>query len=134
MRLRPTLCIRRAAKRAGAGFTLAELLAAMLLMVLVIPAAVQGLRTANMAGQVGERKAVAARIGENVLNEAIISGQLQTAVQTGTVQEGPLDYQWSIEVEPWNLGEMNLMTVQVTFPVQGQEYDVRLSTLVDVSQ
>ena len=134
MRLRPTSCKPCAAKQVCAGFTLAELLAAMLLMVLVIPVAVQGLRTANMAGQVGERKAVAARIGENVLNEAIISGQLQSAGQSGSVQEGPLEYEWSVQVEPWNLGEMSLMTVQVTFPVQGQEYEVRLSTLVDTAQ
>ena len=127
-------CKRCNVKRGRAGFTLAEILAALLLLVLVIPAAVQGLRTANLAGQVGERKAVAARIGENMLNEVIITGQLQSAVQTGTVQEGPIEYQWSLQVEPWNLGEMSLVTVQVTFPVQGQDYDVRLSTLVDTTQ
>ena len=127
-------CQPRNGKRASAGFTLAEILAALLLLVLVIPAAVQGLRTANMAGQVGERKAVAARIGENVLNEMIVTGQMQNAVQTGTVQEGPLDYEWSAQVEPWNLGEMSLVTVTVTFPVQGHDYDVRLSTLVDTTQ
>ncbi len=106
----------------------------MLLLVLVIPAAVQGLRTANLAGQVGERKAAAARIGENVLNEMIVAGQLMSAVQSGTVQEGPLEYQWSTQVEPWNLGEMNLVTVTVTFPVQGQDYDVRVSTLLNTTQ
>ena len=106
----------------------------MFLMVLVIPVAVQGLRTANLAGQVGERKAVAARIGENMLNEVIITGQLQGAMQTGIVQEGPIEYQWSLQVEPWNLGEMSLVTVQVTFPAQGQDSDVRLSTLVDTTQ
>ena len=127
-------CQPRNVKRASAGFTLAEILAALLLLMLVIPAAVQGLRTANMAGQVGERKAVAARIGENVLNEMIVTGQMQNAAQTGSVQEGPLEYQWSADVEPWNLGEMSLVTVTVTFPVQGQDYDVRLSTLVDTTQ
>src|SRR5436190_13357159 len=59
----------RLAACATGAFTLAEVLAALAFMAIVIPVAVNGLRVANLAGQVGQRKAVAARIAERVLNE-----------------------------------------------------------------
>src|SRR5882762_4963509 len=54
--------------RRCAGFTLAEVLAALLFMAIVIPVAVQGLHIASRAGSVSERKAVGARIAERKLN------------------------------------------------------------------
>ena len=124
----------RVARQACAGFTLAEVLAAMLFMAIVIPVAVAGLRLAGAAGEVGVRKAVAARIAESLINELAVTGQARKSAQWGTIQEGGVDYGWSIQVEPSALAEMRLAVVQVTFPVQGQEYDVRLSTLVDTTR
>ena len=114
-------------------FTLAEVLAALAFMAIVIPVAVNGLRVANLAGQVGQRKAVAARIAERVLNEWSVNGASQNSAQSGTVREGPEQYRWSIRTETWNQDTMKLVTVQVTYPVQGQDYDVRVSTLASNS-
>jgi type II secretory pathway pseudopilin PulG len=122
-----------AAKGGRAGFTLAEVLAALLFMAIVIPVAVQGLRIASLAGQVGQRKVEAAGIAEQVINNLVVTRQWQNTVQNGTIQQGPIEYNWSMELEPWNHSVLRLLTVQVSFPVQGQEYDVRLSTVVDVS-
>jgi type II secretory pathway pseudopilin PulG len=122
-----------AANRTRAAFTLVEVLAALAFMAIVIPVAVDGLRIANLAGQVGQRKAVAARIAERVLNESVVTGQFRSSTQNGTIQEGVQAYQWVLRSEPWPLDAMRLVTVQVNFPVQGREYDVRLSTLVDNS-
>jgi type II secretory pathway pseudopilin PulG len=119
---------------ASAAFTLAEVLAALAFMAIVIPVAVEGLRIANHAGQVGHRKAVAARIADRVLNEAIVTGQWRTSTQGGTIQEGQNDYRWALRSEPWQQGAMRLVTVQVIFPAQGENYDVNLSTLVDGAQ
>lgn len=131
MRFRPTTT--RGGKRPGAGFTLVEVLAALVFMAIVIPAAVEGLRVANLAGQVGQRKAAATRIAERMMNEWLVSSQTRNAFQSGTVQEGAQQYQWSLKAEPWTQDTMRLVTVNVTFPVQGRGYDVRLSTLVDQS-
>jgi type II secretory pathway pseudopilin PulG len=120
-------------RRAILAFTLAEVLAALAFMAIVIPVAVEGLRVASRAGQVGLRKAVAARVAERVLNEASVTGQLNGNSQRGMIQEGVQQYQWSIRSEPWSEGAMRLVTVLVTFPIQGQEYDVRVSTLMDNS-
>jgi hypothetical protein len=66
-----------------------------------------------------------------VLNELGVTGQWQTSTQGGTLREGVQDYRWSVRVEMWNQGVLRLLTVEVIFPVQGRDYDVRLSTLVD---
>jgi type II secretion system protein I len=118
-----------------AGFTLVEVLAALLFMAIVIPVAVQGLHIASRAGSVSERKAVAARLAENKLNELIVTGQWQSAAQKGTIQEGLQSYSWQLQTEPWaEDSAMRVVTVHVNVPVQGQDYDVHVSTLVDATQ
>ena len=135
MKFKPADKQSAAARRACAGFTLAEVLAALLFMAIVIPVAMQGLQIASRAGSVSERKAVGARVAENKLNELIVTGQWQSAAQKGTVQEGLQNYSWRLQAEPWREdGAMRLVTVHVTVPVQGQDYDVQVSTLVDATQ
>ncbi|HMC28196.1 MAG TPA: hypothetical protein VKM56_10445 [Verrucomicrobiae bacterium] len=134
MKFKPTHCKRPSAKQSRAGFTLAEVLAALVFMAIVIPAAVHGLRIAGLAGQVAERKAAAARIAEKLLNEQIVTTQGSQSTQSGTVQEGPYQYRWQMLNEPWDQDALRLVSMDVTFAVQGQDYDVRLSTLLDTSQ
>lgn len=116
------------------GFTLVELLAAMAFMAIVIPVAVEGLRIANRAGQVGQRKAMAARVADRMLNEYVVMSSTRGAAQRGTVNEGPFEFAWDIKVDNWREDTMRLVTCDVTYPVQGQEYNVRMSTLVEVGR
>ncbi len=67
-----------------AGFTLAEVLAAMAFMAIVIPVAVRGLQIANRAGVLAQRKAIAARVGERVINEIVVARQWSQGTQSGT--------------------------------------------------
>ncbi len=121
------------AERARAGFTLAEVLAALLFTAIVIPVAVEALRVAGLAGTVAARKAAAVRVADRLLNELKVTGQWQRASQSGTWVEGAQEYAWTLEEQPWELGTLRLLTVQVTYPVQGRDYTVALSTLVDAS-
>ena len=121
---------------ADRAFTLAEVLAAMVFMAIVIPVAVQGLRVASLAGEVAQRKMVAARIGDKVLNELKVTGQLHTAIQHGVVQERGLSYNWTVRSQNWTedtLNPMSLATIQVTFPAQDKQYEVDLSTLTSLA-
>ena len=128
MNCRPSNRSRTASARAG--FTLAEVLAAMLFMAIVIPVAMAGLRIASLAGEVATRKAVAARIADRVLNEMIVTGQAQKNAQSGTVREGPIEYTWTMNIESSGLDTLRLATVEVKFLAQGKDYDVELSTLI----
>src|SRR2546426_7060904 len=100
MRFRPATHPWSAVKRARAAFTLAEVLAALAFMAIVIPVAVDALRIANLAGQVGQRKAVAVRVAERVLNESLLVGQARSGAQNGVAEEGAIQYRWSIRSEP----------------------------------
>src|SRR5262245_37789925 len=133
MKFKPATGKSRVAKSRSA-FTLAEVLAALAFMAIVIPVAVEGLRIANRAGLVAQRKTVASRVAERVLNEALVTGQAQSGSQNGVVQEGLQEYRWSLRTETWPEDRMRLVTVEVIYPVQGQDYDVRLSTLISASQ
>jgi type II secretory pathway pseudopilin PulG len=133
MRFNPTHRPASAAERARAAFTLAEVLAALAFMAIVIPVAVEGLRIANLAGQVGQRKATAAQIAERVLNEWMLTSQSQIPAQSGTIQERVQQFRWTVQIESWPEDNMRLVTVRVVYLVQGRDYDVRLSTLLDNS-
>lgn len=130
---RPRIAFARRGGPRREGFTLAEVLAALVFMAIVIPVAIQGLRIAARAGEVAQRKAEAGRVAERLLNEIIITGQAQQASQRGTALEGGREYQWQLLKESWRVDALQVLTMQVLFSAQGVEYDVRLSTLWDPS-
>jgi prepilin-type N-terminal cleavage/methylation domain-containing protein len=116
------------------GFTLVEVLAALLFMSIVIPVAMQALSVASRVGEFADRKAVAARIAERILNEQVVMAQSQSGGQgglgqSGTVNDGPISYRWTLKSGQWDKDNMQLMTVEVTYPLRGQEFVVKLSTL-----
>jgi type II secretory pathway pseudopilin PulG len=123
--------------RTGAGFTLAEVLAALVFMAILIPVALQGLSLASRAGEVAARKSEAGLVADKVLNESIITTNWNNAVQNGTVRQGSREFRWSLRNDAWNQDPgqtaMRLLTVEVKFSAQGKDYSVRLSTLADSS-
>lgn len=117
------------------GFTLVELLAAMVFMAIVIPVAVQGLRIATRAGEVGRRKAVAARVLDRQLNEyvAMSANQNGTGKTSGTEEENGINYKWKMKVENWTLDSaMRVVHCEVTYPSQGKDFSIEASTLVPI--
>lgn len=136
-----------------AGFTLVEVLVALAFMIVVIPVVVQGLKIASLAGEVSQRKAIAVRIAERVLNETIVSGQWNGS-QSGTQNAGSYSFRWTIRNEPWaalssvqamsttnginqtyvNQNNLHQLSADVTFGAQDRTYSVEVSTVVDVSQ
>src|SRR5580704_3582100 len=60
-------------RRMAAAFTLAEVLAALLFLAIVIPAAVEVLHVASLAGEVAARKSEAARVADRGLNENLVT-------------------------------------------------------------
>jgi Tfp pilus assembly protein PilV len=115
--------------RRRAGYTLAETLAALLFLAIVIPAVVEALHVAGRAGTVSIRRAVAARIAERMLTEATLYTNLSSTAQSGTQVEGAVDYQWTVTRENWVQSSLPQLTAEVRFLTQGQESLVRLSTL-----
>jgi type II secretory pathway pseudopilin PulG len=118
-------------KNRTAAFTLAEVLAALMFMAIVIPVVVQALTTAALAGEIAVRKGVAARVADRILNESIVTMNANQSAQNGTVTEGALEFRWTLSTEKWPQDSMQLLTAEVKFSAQGKEYSVKLSTLAD---
>jgi type II secretory pathway pseudopilin PulG len=115
-----------------AAFTLAEVLAAMLFLAIVIPAAVEALHVSSLAGEVAVRKGAAARIADRVLNESLVMTNWSSGQKNGTVTEGTLDFRWTLTSQSWPSDAMQLLTVEVKYLAQGKDYSVKLSTLANL--
>jgi Tfp pilus assembly protein PilV len=115
----------------AAGFTLVEVLAALLFLAIVIPTAVEALHIATLSGEVAARKSAAARVADRVLNESLVMTNWSSGAQSGTASEGALQFNWTMTSQTWPQDTMQLLTVEVKYPAQGKTYSVKLSTLAD---
>lgn len=135
-------------------FTLAEVLAALALMAIVIPVAVHAFRIASLAGEVSQRKAIAARLGERLLNETIFGGSTSVAQQNGVEMVGPYEFHYAVKDEPWaalasapvlnspngvnqsvvNQSTIHQLSADVSFNAQDKSFSVHLSTLYNTQQ
>jgi hypothetical protein len=119
---------------AVSGFTLAEVMAALVFMAIVIPVALEGLSIASRAGEVAARKSEAALVAERVLNDNLVNTNWMQSMQSGTLRQGLRDFGWTLRNDPWTFDpqqNMRLLTVEVKFAAQGKDYAVRLSTLAN---
>ena len=115
------------------GFTLVEVLAAMLFMAVVLPVIVEGMAVASHAGTVAERGRLAAQLADRVLTEMAVTGDWQDGDQSGDFEPDYNGYRWDLATDEWSEGPMRVLTVEVTYSVQGRESSVKLSTLVPES-
>lgn len=116
------------------GFTFIEILAAMLFMAIVIPAAVNGIMIANRAGISAERKRVAAQLADQKLTEIIITREWLNGDEEGEFTEEQLGgdaplYRWGLTSYAWEEDAMRVVALTVYYDVQGLEHSVTLSTL-----
>ena len=120
-------------RRRSEAFTLAEVLAAMLFLAIVIPVAVEALHVSSLAGEVAARKGVAARVADRILNESLVTTNWMGGAQSGTVSEGALECNWKLTTRNWPQDStMQLLVAEVTFQAQGKPYTVKLSTLASL--
>jgi type II secretory pathway pseudopilin PulG len=133
--LRPSLgtgC--RILQYSARAFTFAELLAALVFVAILIPVAVRGVLIANRAGLVAEHKRVAAQLADRMLNELVVTEEWKSSNRQGDFGSDYPGYRWTRSDSAWSQGTIRQITVEVFFEVQGNEYSVLVSTLVDDSQ
>jgi hypothetical protein len=111
-------------------FTLAEVLAALLFLAIVIPAAIEAMHVASLAGEVAARKGAAARIADRVLNESLVTTNWSNGTQTGTATENGRSFNWTLTTQSWPQDSaLQVVTAEVKFTAQAKEYSVKLDTL-----
>ncbi len=124
---------KRPARRGCAAFTLAEVLAAMLFLAIVVPAAIEAMHLASLAGEVAARKGAAVRVADRILNESLVMTNWSNGTQSGTTGEGALDFNWTLTTQSWPEDPaMQVVTAEVKFTAQGKDYSVKLNTLASL--
>jgi type II secretory pathway pseudopilin PulG len=118
--------------RRDSAFTLAECLAAMVFLAIVIPVAVEALHVSSLAGQVAARKGEAARVADRVLNQSLVMSNWDSGPQNGTIGERQDEFRWTLNSQSWPKDSMKLLTAEVTFTAQGHDYSVSISTLASL--
>ena len=116
--------------KSRAAFTFVEILAAMIFLAILLPAIFEGLTIANRASVVAEREDVAACLTQNKLAELTLDNAWSSADPSGDFGADWPGYHWVSTQSPWDVDSMIVLTVQTSFPVQGSERSITLSTLV----
>ena len=120
----------RAARCRCQAFTLAESMAALLFLAIVIPVAIEALHLASLAGEVAARKGAAVRVADRILNESLVMTNWSNGTQSGTTSEGALELKWTLTSQAWTEDSaLQTVTAEVTFSAQGKDYSVKLNTL-----
>lgn len=115
-------------------FTFVEILAAMLFLGILMPVVIGALQVSNRAAVISERSGIAAQLAENQLAELQLDDAWTSAGSSGDFSAEYPDYRWELTKTDWESGAMTELQLAVIFKVQGQEHDVRLSTLVRESE
>ena len=121
----------RSRSRSRSAFTLAESLAALTFLAVVVPVAIQALNVATKASVVAQRKMTAARFADRWLNELLVTGQWKQGSNSGTTTENGLIYRWQLRSDSWETDAFKRITLTVNYAVQGRDYEVQLATLMD---
>jgi type II secretory pathway pseudopilin PulG len=116
-------------RRGERGFTLAEALAAMLFLAIVLPPAVHAFQVSGRAAVSAERLRIAGDLAESKLTELVLTGGWRTGPDAGDFEPDYPGYSWTVSADGWEEDAMRVVTVEVTYMVQGRERTVRLATL-----
>jgi prepilin-type N-terminal cleavage/methylation domain-containing protein len=113
-RRRPAYGRRGRQGRTGGGFTLIEVLAALMLVAIVLPVAMRGVAVAAGAASGARHRNEAAALAQSKMDELLANMQAQQT-QMSTGMSGDFgddwpDYQWSAELVTWTPNGMNMST------------------------
>jgi type II secretory pathway pseudopilin PulG len=114
------------------GFTLVEILATFVLMAIILPVAMQGISMAAKLASQARHRVEAATLGQQTLNELVLSGDYEDGDQEGEVSGDNTAYLWRLDVLDWEEEDsMQQLDLTVSWEDAGTgENTVMLSTLV----
>jgi len=113
-----------------AGFTLVEVLAALVLLATILPVAMRGISLATAAAGESRRQMEAASLAEAELADLLATDAWQGANLSGSFAPDWPDYQWTADVSNWEGTTVQQVTVRVEWTARGTQRAVSLTTLV----
>lgn len=122
---------RKKRKTAARGFTLIEILAALLLIGLVLPAVMKGISMVSMLASDSDHKYEALDLAESKLAEVLLEESWQSSSSlTGRFENEYEDYEWVLDVSDWTEAGVKQVDVVVHWQQRNRQREIQLSTLV----
>ena len=113
------------------GMTLVEVLATIVMVGIVLPAAMEAVSVSMQASDNGRARAEAAGLAEAKLNEIVATGDWQFGNAAGEFGEPWPDYRWGMSVTDWEAdATLKEISVRVLWTRRGQDRMVELTTLL----
>lgn len=125
------------------GFTLIEALAALLLVGIVMPIAMQALSLVLRLAGTAARTDTAVMLAESTMHEILSQQTWDSTEMEGTFEgeefgecdlagtgAAPSPYRWRATLVDWIDSSLTELTVRVTWVARGREHEVTLTTLV----
>ena len=114
------------------GFTLMEVLAALLLIGLVLPAVMKGISLVSILASDSDHKYEALDLAETKLAEVLLEESWQTSSsQSGRFEDEYEDYEWVMDASDWTeQADVKEVSVLVYWQQRDRQREIQLSTLV----
>ena len=112
------------------GFTLLEVLATFVLIVIIIPVAMKGLSMIMKLTDQSVQKVEACSLAEGILTELVVTQDYLNGSMNGDFGEDWPKYRWETQVVDWSGVAVKEITVYVYWEESLREEAVTLSTLV----
>ena len=123
-----------AARGARRGFTLVEILATLLLIAVVLPAAMEGITLAARAASTARHRTEAGGLASEKVAELVATNAWSGGVMSGDFSPNWPNYRWQGAIQQFNGDQSGLnlqqLDVQVIWTERGQNQSVTESTLV----
>jgi len=113
------------------GFTFIELLATVMLIAIIMPAAMHCIALCTRLGGQSRKKIEAASLARAKLTELTVSQDWQTSQKSGEFGSDWPGYRWTADVSNWTDSTLSQLDLTVLWQSQGRERSVTLSTLVN---
>lgn len=122
---------RKKKKTAARGFTLIEILAALLLIGLVLPAVMKGISMVSMLASDSGHKYEALDLAETKLAEVLLEESWKNSSSlTGRFENEYEDYEWVVNASDWTEVGVKQVDVFVHWQQRNRQREIQLSTLV----
>ena len=112
------------------GFTILEILAALLLIGLVLPAVMQGVSLITILASDSHMKYHAMDLAESKLAEILLTEEWSSPAASGDFDEPDDEFSWVMESSNWSVSDVKQVQVSVLWTQRNRQRQIGLSTLV----
>ena len=115
------------------GFTLVEVLAAVTIVAIVLPVAMQAVSLSVTVADRARYKAEAATLAHSKMSELVATGAWQTGALNGDFAPDRPEFKWKAELLAWDQSTLQELDVHVLWNAAGRPQQVTVSTLFDTA-